>query len=99
MKTAGITELGEQVQFRSSGVAAQDCASGDNAGRIVKPRLTLQARRKRAATAPQARRRSSIFSRISHEFRLHLDGSRATNHCAAMNGLNHICGICPEIIR
>jgi len=23
----------------------------------------------------------------------------ATNHCAAMNGLNHICGICREIIR
>ena len=29
----------------------------------------------------------------------HLDGLRPTNHCAAMNGLNHICGICPEIIR
>jgi len=28
-----------------------------------------------------------------------LDGMGATNHCAAMNGLNHICGICPEIIR
>jgi len=28
-----------------------------------------------------------------------LDGARVTNHCAAMNGLNYICGICPEIIR
>jgi hypothetical protein len=33
-----------------------------------------------------------------HEFREHLDGLHATNHCAAMNGLNHICGICREII-
>jgi hypothetical protein len=29
-----------------------------------------------------------------------LDGLRPTHHCAAlMNGLNHICGICREIIR
>jgi len=28
-----------------------------------------------------------------------LDGAHVTNHCAAVNGLNHICGICPEIIR
>jgi hypothetical protein len=44
------------------------------------------------------RGRSSIFFRVLHEFRGHLDGLHATNHCAAMNGLNHICGICPEII-
>jgi predicted xylose isomerase-like sugar epimerase len=39
------------------------------------------------------------FSRVSQQFHHHLDGLRPTNHCAAMNGLNHICGICPEIIR
>jgi hypothetical protein len=40
-----------------------------------------------------------IFSRVFHGLRQDLDGKDATNHCAAMNGLNHICGICPEIIR
>jgi hypothetical protein len=40
-----------------------------------------------------------IFSRVSHGLRQDLDGKDATNHCAAMNGLNYICGICPEIIR
>jgi hypothetical protein len=59
-----------------------------NARKIVKRRLTLS-----------TDGGSSNFSRILHEFRDHLDGLHATNHCAAMNGLNHICGICREIIR
>jgi hypothetical protein len=33
------------------------------------------------------------------QFHEHLDGLHTTNHCAAMNGLNHICGVCQEIIR
>jgi hypothetical protein len=59
-----------------------------NAREIVKRRLTLS-----------IRLRSPNFSCILHEFRYHLDGLHMTNHCAAMNGLNHICGICREIIR
>jgi hypothetical protein len=43
--------------------------------------------------------RSSNFSRVFRRLRPALDCTHATNHCAAMNGLNHICGICPEIIR
>jgi hypothetical protein len=43
--------------------------------------------------------RSSNFSRVFRDFRPALDCAHTTNHCAAMNGLNHICGICPEIIR
>jgi hypothetical protein len=57
-------------------------------GQIVKRCLSLQ--------SPE---RLSIFSRVSHQFHHHLDVLRPTNHCAVMNGLNHICGICPEIIR
>jgi hypothetical protein len=29
----------------------------------------------------------------------HLDATAVLDHCAAMNGLNQICGICREIIR
>jgi hypothetical protein len=63
-------------------------ADSNNASKIVKQRLTLR-----------FRAWSSNFSCVLHEPREHLDGLRATNHCAAMNGLNHICGFCPEIIR
>jgi hypothetical protein len=59
----------------------------ENATRIVNRHLTVSASR------------SSIFSCILGELRRPLDGGHATNHCPAMNGLNHICGICREIIR
>jgi hypothetical protein len=62
-------------------------AVSDNVSEIVKARLTA-----RAAW-------SSNFSCVLHGLGRDLDGLHATNHCAAMNGLNHICGICPEIIR
>jgi hypothetical protein len=60
----------------------------DNVSEIVKRRLTVQ-----------VALRSSNFSRVLRGFAQHLDDPGTTNHCAAMNGLNHICGICPEIIR
>jgi hypothetical protein len=63
-------------------------AESKNVSKIVKRRLTLR-------SVPW----SSNFSCILHGLRPDLDGMDATNHCAAMNGLNHICGICPEIIR
>jgi hypothetical protein len=59
----------------------------ENAIKIVNRRLTAQFVR------------SSIFSRVLCGLERALDGGHATNHCPAMNGLNHICGICPEIIR
>jgi hypothetical protein len=60
----------------------------DNVRKIVKRCLTFG----RAAQSP-------FFSCVLHGLRPDLDGADATNHCAAMNGLNHICGICREIIR
>jgi hypothetical protein len=59
----------------------------ENAMKIVNRRLTLRFAR------------SSNFSRVFRCLKRALDGTHVTNHCAAMNGLNHICGICPEIIR
>jgi len=63
-------------------------ADSENVSKIVKQRLTLP--------LPAW---SSNFSCVLHGLPQDLDGANATNHCAAMNGLNHICGICPEIIR
>jgi hypothetical protein len=60
----------------------------DSVRKIVKRCLTF---------GPAAQ--SSFFSCVLHGLRPDLDGADATNHCAAMNGLNHICGICREIIR
>jgi hypothetical protein len=59
----------------------------ENAIKIVNQHLTVRSAR------------SWIFSRVLRGLRRVLDGTHATNHCAAMSGLNHICGICPEIIR
>jgi hypothetical protein len=59
----------------------------ENAIEIVNRRLTVRSAQ------------SSIFSRILRGLMRVLDGAHASNHCAAMSGLNHICGICPEIIR
>jgi hypothetical protein len=62
-------------------------ADRENAIEIVNRHLTVRSAR------------SSIFSRVLRGLMRALDGAQATNHCAAMSGLNHICGICPEIIR
>jgi hypothetical protein len=66
---------------------AAPAVSCENAVKIVNRRLTVH-----SAKSPN-------FSRVSRGLKRVLDGARVTNHCAAMNGLNHICGICPEIIR
>ena len=55
-----------------------------NASKIVKGRLTVQ---RGGSVLPVLRGSPG------------LDGiARDTSLCAAMNGLNHICGICREII-
>jgi hypothetical protein len=90
----GEVQQGDETDQNYPHNAARKLMSGvgsatdrENAIKIVNRHLTVRSGR------------SWIFSRVLCGLSRVLDGAHVTHHCAAMNGLNHICGICPEIIR
>jgi hypothetical protein len=96
----GARDAGAEAQY--GGEADQSCPH-DGARKLV-PGVRSVTGRENAIKFVNRRlivrsARLSNFSRVSRHLKRALDGAHVTNHCAAVNGLNHISGICPEIIR